>query len=456
MYGILLCGGCGSRLWPLSREQFPKQLLTLTEDISLLQSNYKRLQSFIPSDNIYAVTGEKYLSDVLRQLKIYTETPKAVTEPVGKNTAPAIAMGTKYIKQQTSEDPVIIVMPSDHYIKDLEAFKNAVKEAENFTKDGYIVTFGITPAYPETGFGYIKANGNEVEKFVEKPNKETAVKYLEDGNYFWNGGIFVFKASTLFEELKKYAPDIYEILEDIEFNSNKADVTAFEKMPNISIDYAVMEKTDKIKMVKLDCGWSDVGNFKTIYDISPKDDNNNVVYGQAELKDCKNSMIYSTSKLVCASGIENTIIIETPDAVLVSSKDETQKVKDIFESLKSKENPTVKCHKTVYRPWGFYTNICENKGYLVKRILVNPKQALSIQSHNHRAEHWTVIKGKAKVVLDNNEHILEKGQSIDIPLKAIHSLQNPFDEDLEIIEVQMGDILLEEDIIRYSDIYGRC
>jgi len=456
MYGILLCGGCGSRLWPLSREQFPKQFLTLTEDTSLLQNNYERLQSFIPSENIYAVTGEKYLSEVLRQLKLYTEKPNAVAEPIAKNTAPAIAMGTKYIRNQSSEDAVIIVMPSDHYIKNLEAFKKAVQEAETLANKGYIVTFGITPAYPETGFGYIKAKGNEVEQFVEKPNKETAQKYIENGNYFWNGGIFVFKASTLFEELQKYAPDIFKILDELEFNTNKADIKSFEKMPNISIDYAVMEKTDKIKMVKLDCGWSDVGNFKTIYEISPKDTNNNVVYGDSELKDCKNTMIYSTSKLVCTAGLENTIIVETPDAVLVCNKNETQKVKDIFENLKSKENPAIKCHKTVHRPWGFYTNICENEGYLVKRILVNPKQALSIQSHNHRSEHWTVIKGKAKVILDNNEHILEVGQSIDIPLKAVHSLQNPFDENLEIIEVQMGSPLLEEDIIRYSDIYGRC
>ena len=349
-----------------------------------------------------------------------------------------------------------MVMPSDHYIKDIEAFKNAVKEAERFANEGYIVTFGIKPTYPETGFGYIKANGNDVEQFVEKPDKETAKKYLENGNYFWNGGIFVFKASVLFEELEKYAPDIYEKTKNLQFNQNRTTMESFESMPNISIDYAVMEKTEKIKMVKLDCGWSDVGNFKTIYEISPKDENNNVIYGNAEIKNCKNSMIYSTSTLVSAIGLENTIIVETPDAILVSNKDEVQKVKDIFETLKEKENSTVKCHKTVYRPWGFYTNICENDGYLVKRILVKPKQALSIQSHNHRAEHWTVIKGKAKVILDNNEHILEIGQSIDIPLKAIHSLQNPFDDDLEIIEVQMGSILLEEDIIRYSDIYGRC
>lgn len=456
MYGIILCGGCGSRLWPLSREQYPKQLLNLTEDTSLLQSNYKRLQAFIPSDNIYAVTGEKYYSDILKQLKLYTDSPKLITEPIGRNTAPAIAMATKYITEMCKKDEIIMVMPSDHYIKDLDAFQNAVREAEKFANNDYIVTFGIKPTYPETGFGYIKANGNEVEEFVEKPNKETAQKYLDDGNYFWNGGIFVFKASVLFEELKKHSPEIFEKIEKLEFNKNRATIESFEKMPNISIDYALMEKTEKIKMVKLDCGWSDVGNFKTIYNISPKDENNNVVYGSAEIKNCKNTMIYSTSNLVTAIGLDNTIVVETPDAILVSNKDEVQNVKDIFETLKEKNSSTVKCHKTVYRPWGFYTNICENDGYLVKRILVNPKQALSIQSHNHRAEHWTVIKGKAKVILDNSEHILEVGQSIDIPLKAIHSLQNPFEEDLEIIEVQMGNPLIEEDIIRYSDIYGRC
>ncbi len=457
MYGILLCGGCGSRLWPLSRESFPKQFLSITENQkSLLEINYERLKNIMPAENIYAVTGEKYITDVNKRLKQYLKNPKVLAEPVARNTAPAISAGVKYIKESTNSDDLILVMPSDHYIKDNEAFNKAIKEGEKFAQEGYIVTFGIKPTYPETGYGYIKANNNDVEKFVEKPNKEKAQNYLEEGNYFWNGGIFLFKASTLLQELKKYAPEIYINLEALDNITEKFDKSVFEKMPKISIDYAVMEKTDKIKLVKLDCGWTDVGNFKTMYEINPKDKNNNVLRGEAEIIDCKNSMIYSTSRLVAAIGMEDAIIVETPDAILVSNKNDVQKVKDVYDNLKAKQDETMDHHKTVFRPWGFYTNICENKGYLVKRILVNPKQALSIQSHNHRAEHWTVIKGKAKVILDNNEHILEIGQSIDIPLKAIHSLQNPFDDDLEIIEVQMGDILLEEDIIRYSDIYGRC
>ena len=457
MYGILLCGGCGSRLWPLSRSLFPKQFLNITENKkSLIEINFERLQNIMPAENIYAVTGEKYISDVCNKLKQYTEAPRYLAEPVARNTAPAIAAGVKYISKNSNNDELILVMPSDHYIKDNEAFNKAIKEAAKFAQEGFIVTFGIKPTYPETGFGYIKAKGNDVEQFVEKPDKETAQKYIDEGNYFWNGGIFLFKASTLLQELKKHAPEISEILETIETNSNKIDKTVFEKMPKISIDYAVMEKTEKIKLVELNCGWSDVGNFKTMYEINEKDENNNVNLGQTEILDCKDSMIYSTSRLVTAIGLEDTIVVETPDAVLVSNKNDVQKVKNVYDILKSKQNESIDQHKTVHRPWGFYTNICQNDGYLVKRILVSPKQALSIQSHNHRSEHWTVIKGKAKVILDNNEHILNSGQSIDIPLKAIHSLQNPFDEDLEIIEVQMGDLLSEDDIIRYSDIYGRC
>lgn len=457
MYGILLCGGCGSRLWPLSRDLFPKQFLNITEnEKSLIEINYERLSNIMPKEHVFAVTGEKYRSAINSQLKQYIDTPKILAEPVARNTAPAIAAGVKYISQNSNNDELILVMPSDHYIKDNEAFYKAIKEAEKFAEENYIVTFGITPTYPETGFGYIKANGNDVEQFVEKPDKETAQKYIDNGSYYWNGGIFLFKASVLLQELKQHAPEISEILETIKFDENKIEKTFFEKMPKISIDYAVMEKTDKIKLVQLNCGWTDVGNFKTIYEINKKDENNNVNLGQTEILDCKNSMIYSTSRLVAAIGLEDTIIIETPDAVLVSNKNDVQKVKNIYETLSSKDNETIKTHKTVHRPWGFYTNICENDGYLVKRILVSPKQALSIQSHNHRSEHWTVIKGKAKVILDSSEHILKSGQSIDIPLKAIHSLQNPFDEDLEIIEVQMGDLLSEDDIIRYSDIYGRC
>lgn len=456
MYSIILCGGSGSRLWPLSRELFPKQLLNLTDDKSLLQTTYLRLKNLMPEENIFAVTSEKYYSDVIYQLKTFCENPQVLTEPIPRNTAPAVGVGVKFIKENAQKDDTIIVMPSDHYIKDLDAFNSAVKEAEVLANQGYIVTFGIKPTYAETGFGYIHSNGNEVKEFVEKPDRKTAQKYIDDGNYYWNGGIFMFKASTMLEEMSIHSPEISKLIETTSFDGHKIEKSTFEKMPKISIDYAVMEKTKKIRMVKLDCGWSDVGNFKSLHEINPKDLHNNVIKGNVINKDCENSLLYSSSKLVCAIGLNDTVIIETPDAVLACKKEDAQEVKNIFEVLKANEEKSIVQHKTVYRPWGFYTNICESDTYLIKRILVNPRQALSIQSHNHRSEHWTVIKGKAKVVLGEDELFLNVGNSVDIPLKAIHSLQNPYDEPLEIIEVQQGSILREDDIVRYSDMYGRC
>lgn len=459
MYGIILAGGSGSRLWPLSRELYPKQLLNLNSDKSLLQSTYERLKNC--ASEIVSITNTKHSSNVRMQLSELCNNPVVLSEPVAKNTAPAIVLATKYIMQKSNSDPVIIVVPSDHLIEDNEKFLSTVKKGEKLAEDGYIVTFGIEPNYPETGYGYINTSeklqdGYKVKEFVEKPDCETAKKYLQAGTYFWNSGIFMFKASTLFEEAYKHAPEIAKLSELFDFNKkDEIPFIDFDKMPSISIDYAIMEKSDRIALVKLESDWNDLGSWQSIYDVSPKDANGNVFVGHVLDENSKNSFVYSSSKLVATIGLEDTVIVETEDAILACKKDKTQNVKHIYETLKKQNDNTHLVHKTVYRPWGFYTVLAQGQGFMTKIIHVNPAQKLSVQSHNFRSEHWVVLSGTAKVVLEGKELILSPGHSIDIPLKAIHSLQNPYKEDLEIIEVQKGDPLIEEDIIRYEDMYGR-
>lgn len=456
MFGVILAGGSGSRLWPLSRELYPKQLLNLCAEKSLLQSTFEMLNKFIPASEIISVTNSKHQANVKMQLGDLCESPVILAEPLSKNTAPAIAICVKYILETSDKDETILVVPSDLLIKENEKFKQTVINAQKYVDEGKIVTFGIKPTYPETGFGYIHSVDNKVTKFTEKPDNETVLTYLKDENYYWNSGIFMFKVSTIMKELETHCPDIMNILQNIKCSDNKISFTEFDKMPNISIDYALMEKSDNIAMVELQSDWKDLGSWKSIYEVSPKDENNNVFVGHVLDKDSKNSFVYSSSKLVATIGLEDTIVIETEDAILACKKDKTQEVKQIYETLKQQHDGTQKVHKTVYRPWGFYTVIAEGKGFQTKIIHVNVGQKLSVQSHNHRSEHWVVLSGMAKVVLEGKDHILSPGHSVDIPIKAIHSLQNPFEEDLEIIEVQKGDILSEDDIIRYEDMYGRA
>ena len=455
MFGVILAGGSGSRLWPLSRELYPKQLLNLYAEKSLLQSTFERLNKFIPAENIISVANTKHQANVKMQLGKLSENSIILSEPISKNTAPAIALSVKYLIENNKSDETVLVVPSDLLIEDNEKFIQTIKEAQPLVDKGYIVTFGIKPNYPETGFGYICADNNIVKSFTEKPDKQTAEEYIKKSNYFWNSGIFMFKASVMMKEFDKYCPEISAIINKINCSDKNIPFTEFEKMPSISIDYAVMEKSDNIAMVELKSDWKDLGSWKSIYEVSPKDKNNNVFVGHVIDKDSKNSFVYASSKLVATIGLEDTVVIETEDAILACKKDHTEEVKQIYETLKEQHDDTQKVHKTVYRPWGFYTVIAEGKGFQTKIIHVNPGQQLSVQSHNHRSEHWVMLSGMAKVVLEGEDHILSPGHSIDIPVKAIHSLQNPFEEDLEIIEVQKGDILSEDDIIRYEDIYGR-
>lgn len=461
MKSIILAGGSGSRLWPLSREEYPKQLLNLDNNGSLLQKTFIRLCVFSNPADIVTVTNIKHYQNIKLQLNNIDKANITIGEPIGRNTAPAIACILEYFRQHSDKDDIVLIVPADHLIKDVEAFNRTVEQGRILAEEGYIVTFGIKPTYPETGYGYIKTDkilttGYKVEKFVEKPNLETAKQYLKSGNYYWNGGIFMGKISTFMEEFEKYTPNIYNNLSNLDFsNSTKIKYGIYENMPSISIDYAIMEKSSKIALVELQSDWNDLGSWQSIYNVKEKDENGNVLTGKVVIDNVKNSLIYSQKEIVAVSGLENIILVETEDAIMACKLDESQNVKNLYEKLRLKESDTTKLHKTVFRPWGYYTCMNSGNGYLTKTICVMPKQKLSIQSHNFRSEHWVVLEGKALVILNDEEHVLSSGDSIDIPIKAKHSLQNPYDEELKIIEVQKGNHISEDDIIRYEDCYGR-
>ncbi len=461
MYGIILAGGSGSRLWPLSRELYPKQLIKLDGDESPLQSTFKRLANLIDANNIISVTNIKHSCDVKLQLSQIHPSCLILSEPTGKNTAPAIACSLQFIKQISTNDEIVIIVPSDHVIKDIEAFNQAVLSAQTIAKEGYIVTLGIKPTYAETGYGYIKSgekfkDGFKVEQFVEKPNIQTAQKYLDSGDFYWNAGIFIAKISTLLEEFETYSPDIYQHLNklDLSYNKNISE-DIYSNMPSISLDYAIIEKSKKLTLVELKSCWNDLGSWESLYNVREKNKDGNVVYGNIITNDVKDSFLYSTKKLVAVSGLEDIVIVETEDAIMACKKSSSQDVKKIYDELKLRKDSSHQIHKTVFRPWGYYTNLTEGEGYITKLINVSPQQKLSIQSHNYRSEQWTILEGNALVILDDKEFNLTAGQTIDIPTKSKHSLQNPYDKDLKIIEIQRGEHISEDDIIRYSDIYGR-
>ncbi|MCD8024426.1 MAG: mannose-1-phosphate guanylyltransferase/mannose-6-phosphate isomerase [Candidatus Gastranaerophilales bacterium] len=462
MHGVILAGGSGSRLWPLSRELYPKQLLKINTEKSLLEATYTRLLQIMDEKSIINITNRKHLSDVKSQLDVISKNVTLLSEPVSKNTAPAAAVCVKYIMDKKGDD-LVLILPSDHLIKDNKLFAKTISIGEKYAKEGYIVTFGITPSSPQEGYGYIKTgkdlNKKEaftVAEFKEKPDEKTAKKYFKSGKYYWNSGIFLFKASIFMNALKEYAPEIYSIALEFNFKKNsEIDFMKFDKMPSISLDYAIMEHAKNIAVVPLLSDWNDLGCWESIYDISKKNKEGNVNIGNVISKDCKNSMLYSSDRLIAGVGLDNVLLVETADAVLVCDKNKTQEVKYIYEKLKEANNETHRIHTTVYRPWGYYTVLNQGEGYLTKMICVSPRGQLSLQSHNFRSEHWVVLKGTARVTLDNKTYILKPGSSIDIPVKIKHSLANPYDVELKIIEVQKGDKLVEEDIIRYKDIYGR-
>lgn len=464
---VLLSGGSGTRLWPLSREAYPKQFLPLVGDDTMLQATWLRVAA-LSSHAPIVVANEDHRFLVAEQLRVIgAPTPRIVLEPVGRNTAPAIAAAALIARadpQHEDGDPLLLVLPSDHVVRDDAAFRAAVIAATPAAEAGALVTFGIVPQAPETGFGYIHAETGEgvrkVLRFVEKPDAATAQRYLDEGGYFWNSGMFLFRASRFLEELAKYRPDILAAARaacehlDPDGEFLRLDRDAFAASPSESIDYAVMEKTDAAMVLPVDIGWNDVGSWSALWDVSEQDADGNAHHGDVIAIDSRNSYAYA-QRLVALVGVDDLIVVETDDAVLVAAKDKVQEVKQVVARLKAEQRSQAALHREVHRPWGSYDSVDAGAGFQVKRIKVKPGAALSLQSHNRRAEHWIVVRGTARVTRNNDVFELFANQSTYIPIGAKHRLENPGAEILELIEVQSGDYLGEDDIVRYEDVYGR-
>ncbi|PKM10565.1 MAG: mannose-1-phosphate guanylyltransferase/mannose-6-phosphate isomerase [Gammaproteobacteria bacterium HGW-Gammaproteobacteria-3] len=464
MIPVILSGGSGTRLWPLSRGQYPKQFLPLASEKTMIQETLLRLDGLKNLQPPIAVCNEDHRFMMAEQLWEIGFKPAAIMlEPVGRNTAPAVAIAALSVKP----DDILLILPADHVIVDGDAFHKAVIAAENLARQGLLVTFGIVPTEPETGYGYIKRSGKQhgdafgVEAFVEKPDRATAQRYLDSGNYFWNSGMFAFKAASFLEELNKFNPAIVEACkkalqgakQDLDFT--RLDSGAFSACPADSIDYAVMEKTAQAVVIPLDAGWNDVGSWSALWDVTRKDAAGNAIFGDVLTIETENSYLYSKNKLVAAIGVKNLVIVETDDALLVAAKDKVQEVKTIVELLKQGKRREADLHRKVYRPWGHYDSVDNGERHQTKRIVVKPGARLSLQKHHHRAEHWVVVKGTALVTKGEQQLLLAENESIFIPLGTVHCLENPGVIALEMIEVQSGSYLGEDDIVRFEDQYGR-
>ena len=460
---VIMAGGSGTRLWPLSRAAHPKQFLALHGEDTMLQATFKRLDDLDIQSSV-TICNEEHRFFVAEQLREIDRLGSIILEPVGRNTAPAIALAV--FSSQEGEDPLLLVLAADHVIQDEAAFTNTVMNAIPLAEAGKLVTFGIVAHEPNTGYGYIKKGksqgpGFAVDAFVEKPSIEVAKEYLESGDYFWNSGMFLFKASRYLEELKKHRLDIYEACQlSMEGTSKDNDFlrvneAAFDACPSDSIDYAVMEKTDDAVVVPMDAGWSDIGSWSSLWDISEKDGNGNATYGDVMLHESNNSYIRTDGKLVAAIGVDDLVIVSTKDVLVVAHKDSVQDVKVVAQQLKAESRTEWEHHREVYRPWGKYDSIDNGERYQVKRITVKPGAKLSVQMHHHRAEHWVVVSGTAKVTNGEKAFILSENESTYIPVGVIHALENPGKVPLEMIEVQSGSYLGEDDIVRLEDVYGR-
>ncbi|GAC31916.1 mannose-1-phosphate guanylyltransferase/mannose-6-phosphate isomerase [Paraglaciecola polaris] len=469
MKPVVLAGGSGSRLWPKSRAALPKQFLRLTSDLTMLQDTVARLDGTQAEQPIVICNdSHRFLvAEQLRQQNI--QHGGILLEPMGRNTAPAIALAALHASLN-GEDPTLLVLAADHLINDTAAFHKAIAQAEILAEQGKLVTFGIVPDSAHIGYGYIRSGdkvantevGFDVAEFVEKPDLATAQQYVDSGNYFWNSGMFLFKASRYLQELEKYAPDMLDICKraiatetpDLEFV--RVDAEIFATCPDDSIDYAVMEKTDAAAVVPLDAGWSDVGSWSSLWETAKvKDENQNVIIGDAILDDVHNSYINAEQRLISVVGLDDVVVVETKDAVLVAHKDKVQNIKNVVNKLKADKRPEFEFHREVFRPWGSYDSIDNGERFQVKRITVKPGEKLSVQMHHHRAEHWIVVAGTAKVTNGDETLLLCENQSTYIPVGVVHALENPGRIPLELIEVQSGTYLGEDDIVRFSDRYGR-
>ena len=462
---IILAGGSGTRLWPLSRKTHPKQFISLLNETSLFQDTLSRLPKEALDPIVICNEDHRFLvAEQAREINVTLNS--IILEPIGRNTAPAIALAAIKVLNDF-ENPILIVLAADHKIENKSAFHDAIKIAHKLAENNKLVTFGIIPESAETGYGYVetekkdKAEYFDIKSFIEKPNQKNAINFLNSGNYLWNSGMFMFNASIYLSELNKFEPEILTSckkslsneFKDLEFI--RIDKKEFCKSPNQSIDYAVMEKTNKAKVVPLDAGWSDVGSWDALMDSKIKDSLGNVVEGDVTLDQVKNSYLYSTSRLVAASNIADLIVIDTQDALLVTTRDNSLSIKNIVKKLKKNKRTEIENHRKVYKPWGYYDSIDTGYNFQVKRILVNPGAKLSLQKHLHRAEHWVVVSGVAKITCGKKIYNLEKNQSTYIPKGEIHRLENIKSYPLEIIEVQTGNYLGEDDIIRLKDDYQR-
>ncbi len=475
IHPVILSGGSGSRLWPLSRAKYPKQLLSLIEQKTMLQATIERAMNLADAQTLVSepvlVCNQEHRFSVREQVLALNQSPAALyLEPSGRNTAPAIALAALHLAKTQSLDALMLVLAADHSVENNEAFAGAVHEAARLAQAGYLVTFGIPASSPETGYGYIKAGeslsdgggvSHTVAQFVEKPDLATAKQYVDSGDYSWNSGMFLFTAGRFLEELQEHRPDIYGAVaqawdnrsEDLDFI--RPSTEDFLACPSESIDYAVMQKTARAAVVAVDMGWSDVGSWDSLWNISSKDADGNAVKGDVFVTDTRNSYLRSESRQLSVIGLDDVIVVETPDAVLVMHKDKAQDVKKAVEHFARNGRKEHMEHLRVYRPWGWYEGIDAGERFQVKRIMVKPGEKLSLQMHHHRAEHWIVVSGTAKVTLDDKEILLGENQSTYISLGQTHRLENPGKIPLHLIEVQSGSYLGEDDIVRFQDTYGR-
>lgn len=465
MTPVILSGGSGTRLWPLSRGQYPKQFLPLVTENTMVQETMLRLAGLAGLKNPIAVCNEDHRFMMAEQLwEIGVKPAAIILEPIGKNTAPAVAMAAL---SAASEEEVLLILPADHVINNIEAFHLAITQAEALAKQGHLVTFGIVPTHPETGYGYIMKDAKQigyaykVAAFVEKPDLVAAKNYLKSGDYLWNSGMFAFTAGNFLKELEKFNPEILSACKQalssakIDLDFIRLDKAIFSTCPADSIDYAVMEKTDKAAVIPLAAGWNDVGSWSALWDVTDKDASGNAITGDVLTIDTKDSYIYSENKLVTVIGVDNLIVVETKDALMIAPKDRVQEVKQIVDQLKKLGRSEAQVHRKVYRPWGHYDSVDGGDRHQTKRIVVKPGAKLSLQKHHHRAEHWVVVKGTALVTRGDEQILLTENESTYIPLGTVHRLENPGVIPLEIVEVQSGSYLGEDDIIRFGDNYGR-
>ena len=462
---IILSGGSGTRLWPLSRKLHPKQFINLVNETTLFQDTILRLPKDVAEPLIICNEEHRFLAaEQLRE--IGKKTKGIILEPEGRNTAPAVALAAlQFINK--GEDPILLVLSADHLIKNIEAFHQSITIASELAENNKLITFGIVPDKAETGYGYIEANINNtddyysIKSFTEKPSQKNAKKYLDSANYLWNSGMFMFKASVFLSELEKFEPEILSACKkscttkNIDSDFIRIDNDAFHQCPNESIDYAVMEHTKNGVVVPLDANWSDVGSWSSLWDIKTKDNNDNVSKGDVFLEDVKNTYTYSSNRLVSVIGVSNLVIVDTQDALLVADKQQTHNIKKIVKRLQNDKRSEVENHRKVFRPWGYYDSVDSGEGFQVKRIVVNSGEKLSLQKHKYRAEHWVVIKGVALITCGDKVFELVENQSTYIPQGSLHRLENHQDIPLEIIEIQTGSYLGEDDIIRLADDYQR-